>query len=92
MTVDSAAARSCSNVALLFICIVCCDGDVRLRNGTDSSGRVEVCYNNSYGSVCDSGWGIISAGVVCRQLGYSFSSEHCMLQERIVLTIFFQLQ
>ena len=44
-------------------------------NGTDRTGRVEVCYSNSYGSVCDNGWDIINAGVVCRQLGFKFSSE-----------------
>lgn len=48
---------------------------MRLMNGSNASGRVEVCLNNSYGSVCDNHWGIINAGVVCRQLGYSFSSK-----------------
>ena len=60
---------------LLFLFLVCSNGNVRLMNGTASSGRVEVCYNNSYGSVCDDQWGVINAGVVCRQLGYSFSSK-----------------
>lgn len=55
--------------------VVCSDGDVQLTNGTDRTGRVEICSNNSYGSVCDTGWGIINAGVVCRQLGFRFSSK-----------------
>ncbi len=53
----------------------CTNGEVRLMEGNSSSGRVEICYDNSYGSVCDNQWDIINAGVVCRQLGFSFSSK-----------------
>ncbi|KAL5460317.1 hypothetical protein EMCRGX_G033759 [Ephydatia muelleri] len=50
----------------------CQNGDIRLMAGTSSNeGRVEVCYNCVWGTVCDSGWDDKDAQVVCRQLGFS---------------------
>ena len=59
-----------------FSTTACTDGDIRLMNGTEPSmreGRVEICYNNAYGSICDDFWDVIDAGVVCRQLGFNKS-------------------
>ena len=62
-----------------FLCIIftaCTHGTVRLVNGVSPlEGRVEVCVNGVWSTVCDDGWCVDTASVVCAQMGLSPRSE-----------------
>ncbi|XP_066267216.1 deleted in malignant brain tumors 1 protein-like isoform X2 [Branchiostoma lanceolatum] len=48
---------------------------IRLRDGTASSGRVEVFYNEQWGTICDDGFDLDDAKVICRQLGFANATQ-----------------
>nr|XP_055045535.1 scavenger receptor cysteine-rich domain-containing group B protein-like [Misgurnus anguillicaudatus] len=44
--------------------------DIRLINGANlCRGRVEVLYNNQWGTICDAAWDLADAAVVCKSMG-----------------------
>ena len=59
------------DLLLFFTAAPCTDGDIRLRGSTNNyEGRVEICNNNAWGTVCDDSWSTFDARVACRELGF----------------------
>ena len=45
---------------------------MRLVNGTsDMEGRIEICFDEAWGTICDNLWTTNDGNVACRQLGFS---------------------
>lgn len=50
----------------------CTDGEVRLSGSNlKRAGRVELCVETTWTSLCDQSWDVEDAQVACRELGYS---------------------
>lgn len=58
---------------------VCQHGDIQLVSlpgSVDEAGKVEICVDGVWSNICGRGWSSHDAGIVCRQLGYSFHGMH----------------
>lgn len=59
----------------------CSDGEVQLVGGaTTLEGRLEICINGTWGTVCNDGFDNTAAMVVCRQLGIQESGKSIMVK------------
>ena len=63
--------HSCTHVEDAGVrCTTCTQGSIRLQGGNATSGRVEICNSNEWGTVCDDLWDTVDAQVACRYLGF----------------------
>ena len=57
----------------------CTTGGVRLVGGeTELEGRVEVCVNNAWGTVCDSTFSMDESAIICNQTGLPHTGSYCV--------------
>ena len=77
------------SLTLLFIVLdsrKCSYGGIRLLGGSNQyDGRVEVCINDQWGTVCSDFWGGPDASVVCKQLGYSYTGSELAIWHIILV-------
>ena len=66
----------------------CTNGDIRLADGPNKSeGRLEVCENGQWGTVCDKGFRYTEALTVCRQLGFRSKYKTLAIFKSLLLII-----
>ena len=57
--------------AFILLIAHCNNGTIRLRGGSYTYGRVEICVGEIWTTICSDHWSYNDASVVCNQLGYS---------------------
>ena len=60
----------------IHTCPACMNSDIRLVDGSSpNEGRVELCYEEGWGTLCGAKWDRNNALVACRQLGLPLDSK-----------------
>ena len=68
--------RLLSMIVMWMSSASCRTGDLRLSGGNViNEGRIEICINNVWGTICDDYWSDTDANVACRKLGFSGQSK-----------------
>ena len=70
---------------------------MRLTGESSSNqGKVEICANETWGTICATNWGQFDATVACRQLGFSVENgidkRKCVLMKMLLLIMNIQVQ
>ena len=76
MLVFSTASTSLN--CFCFSDTICNESDVMLVDGSEMhNGRVEICLENKWQTICDKSWDSNDAQVVCGELGFTTYGERC---------------
>lgn len=58
----------------------CTTGNTRLVDGANNlEGRVEICINNAWGTICDSTFSEDEAVIICNSLGLPYNGTYLLL-------------
>lgn len=56
-----------------------------MNGPVENAGRVEICFGNRFGTVCDRrSWGRRNAAVVCSQLGFGSRGKYVKLDAQSI--------
>ncbi len=60
--------------------VLCTEGDVRLVGGNAiTEGRPEICIGEEWRTICDEGWSLNDANILCGQLGFASNGEYIFI-------------
>ncbi len=55
-------------------------------------GRVEVCDNGDWGTICDNGWGTRDVNAVCAQLGFGIGKPFYLYEVDNYIVTYVQVE